>query len=109
MTQTSAERLAPLLRGTPQRSRRSSRTSAWPAFVMAASILAALLLGACSHPPAVISSDRTIQQLEGCAKHDGKDCYEVTGTWLEEQYTFQRALRLRAERCEGKLNTEARP
>jgi hypothetical protein len=94
-TPTSARLTAPSPRRTPTRSPWHSRKSAWPAFALAGSILAAMLLAGCqSKPPAVITADRQIVHLP-----DGR--YAVTETWLKERYQLERALRLQAEQCEA--------
>ena len=91
----SARLLGPSVIRMPLRSRRRSRLSAWPAFAAAGSILALLALAGCrAAPPVVISADREIVHMP-----DGK--YAVTETWLMERYELERALRLRAETCEG--------
>ena len=72
--------------------------SAWTACVAAGSILAGLLIvalaGCQGQAPLVITADREIVHMP-----DGK--YAVTETWLMERYELERALRLRAERCEA--------
>src|SRR3990167_9195276 len=87
--------LAPLLRRMPLRSRRRSRLSAWPACVIVGSILGLLLVaGRQGQAPLLITADREIVRLP-----DGR--YAVTETWLMERYELERALRLRAEQCDG--------
>ena len=89
--------LGPSVIRMPLRSRRRSKRSAWPAFVIVGSILALLVLAGCQGhplPPVVITADREIVHMP-----DGK--YEVTESWLMERYELERALRLRAETCEG--------
>ena len=96
--------LGPSLRRMPLRSHRRSRLSAWTAFFMAGSILALLALAGCqSKPLVVISADREIVHMP-----DGR--YSVTDTWLMERYELERALRLRADKCEDRIETNgARP
>ena len=96
MTTTSARLLAPSLRRMPRRSRISLSESVSRACVTVGLILAVLLiLAGCQSPaPVVITADRQIVHLP-----DGR--YAVTETWLLERYEQERALRLRAEKCEA--------
>jgi hypothetical protein len=47
---------------------------------------------------AVITADREII-------HEPTGRYSVTETWLMERYELERALRLRAEKCEDRIET----